>query len=66
MRSRYGDDYYMSRKACEMVQIADECVASINGNCATDAGFSRALSQLQDECDTETHVNYCSIEDQNK
>ena len=38
---------------CEMVEIADECVESINGNCATDAGFSGALSQLQQECDQE-------------
>ena len=53
MRSRYGDEYYRMGKICEMVQIADECVDSINGNCATDAGFSHSLSRLQQECDSE-------------
>merc|ERR1712004_541909 len=55
MRSRYGDEYYRLGKSCEMVQIANECVDSINGNCATDAGFSRALSQLQQECDRQRY-----------
>merc|ERR1712012_936202 len=53
MRTKYGEHYYNSGKMCEMVEIADECVESINGNCATDAGFSRALSHLQRECDQE-------------
>ena len=51
MRRRYGDEYYRLGKSCEMVQIADECVDSINGNCATDAGFSRTLSYLRRMCD---------------
>ena len=53
MRTKYGEHFYNSGKICEMVEIADECVESINGNCATDAGFSGALSQLQRECDQE-------------
>ena len=57
MRRRYGDEYYHEYyrlgKSCEMVQIANECVDSINGNCSTDAGFSRALSKFQQKCDRE-------------
>ena len=53
--SSAGVEIFLARsgKMCEMVEIADECVESINGNCATDAGFSRALSHLQRECDQE-------------
>ena len=38
-------------KACDMVKILEECVESINGNCATDVGPSKEM--FQHECDQE-------------
>jgi len=59
--------------SCERAQFANECIASINGNCATDARYNYSnrfyytLSKLQDNCDIERHTNYCtSREDVNK
>ena len=37
-------------KACDMVKILEECVESINGNCATDEFFSSDLFIIQQEC----------------
>ena len=54
VRTKYGEHYYdYNGKACEMLEIADECLESINGNCATDAFLSMSLSSLQQECDQE-------------
>ena len=40
-------------KPCDMLEIVEECLISINGNCATEARISSDLSQLQKECDLE-------------
>ena len=40
-------------KPCDMLEIVEECLISINGNCATEARISSDLSQLQGECDLE-------------
>ena len=54
IRTKYGEHYYdYNGKACEILEIADECLESINENCATDAFFSTSLSALQDKCDQE-------------
>ena len=54
VRTKYGEHYYdYNGKACEILEIADECLESINENCATDAFFSTSLSALQDKCDQE-------------
>ena len=54
IRTKYGEHYYdYNGKTCEMLEIAEECLASINGNCATDVFFSMAFSQLRQECDQE-------------
>ena len=54
VRTKYGEHYYdYNGKACEILEIADECLESINENCAADASFSKSLSTLQDKCDQE-------------
>ena len=54
IRTKYGEHYYdYNGKACEILEIADECLESINENCAADASFSKSLSTLQDKCDQE-------------
>ena len=40
-------------KPCVVLEIVEECLASINGNCSTDPFFSMRFSQLQQECDLE-------------
>merc|ERR1712062_29373 len=47
-RTKYGEHYYdYNGKACEILEIADECLESINENCANDAFFSTSLSALK-------------------
>ena len=44
IRTKYGEHYYdYNGKTCEMLEIAEECLASINGNCATDGNISALL-----------------------
>ena len=54
VRTKYGEHYYdYNGKACEILDMAEECLASINGNCATDPFFSMGFSAIQQECDQE-------------
>merc|ERR1712062_50903 len=55
METKYGGSCVscVSGKMCEILEIADECFESINGNCAFDRRFSRDFSSLQRACDQE-------------
>ena len=54
VRTKYGEHYYdYNGKACEILDMAEECLASINGNCATDEFFSSDLFIIQQECHKE-------------
>ena len=50
-KTKYGVQFYdHSVKACAVLEIVDECIQSINGNCATDEFFSSDLFIIQQEC----------------
>ena len=53
-KTKYGVQFYdHSVKACAVLEIVDECIQSINGNCATDEFFSSDLFIIQQECHKE-------------
>ena len=51
VESGYDYEQFGSENTCKMLEVAQECLRSIDGNCATDAEISSALSQLQQMCD---------------
>ena len=53
-KTKYGEHFYdYDVKVCAILEIVDECIQSINGNCATDEYFSSDLFIIQQECQQE-------------
>ena len=53
-KTKYGEHFYdYDVKVCAILEIVDECIQSINGNCATDEFFSSDLFIIQQECHKE-------------
>ena len=53
-KTKYGVQFYgHSVKACAVLEIVNECIQSINGNCATDEYFSGDFFIIQQECHKE-------------
>ena len=53
VKSGYDFEQFRFGKPCKMLEVAQECLRSINGNCATDAEIFRGISHLQQMCDHE-------------
>ena len=49
VESGYDYEQFGWEKPCKMLEITEECLRSINGNCTID--FFEDLSQLQQMCD---------------
>ena len=51
VESGYDFEQFRFGKPCKMLEVAQECLRSINGNCATDAEIASALFYLPQMCD---------------
>ena len=60
VESGYDFEQFRFGKPCQIVEVAQECLRSINGNCATDAEISSGLSHLQQMCDQEKSRGLCT------
>ena len=53
-KTKYGEHFYdYDVKVCAILEIANECIQSINRNCASDEYFSSDLFIIQQECHKE-------------